>query len=154
MKNSWLFIMVFMILGSEVILLYSAKNIIDKAAEDNPPIQQEAIQPVLPASTFKVDESVPQKSSTNEIKHKINFDFVMPNLKPDVPDILNQKLSFLKAHPDFIFWIKRIHGEGSMIDKNPTGGALRAKIDQVYLVHQGTEKKRVSSINYDEVNHD
>ena len=157
MKSSWLFILVFMILGTEVILLYSAKNIIDKEDEDNPSIQQKAIQPILSAPTSKVDEAAPIKSSADEIKisgrNEIHFDFVMPNLEPDMPDILNQKLSFPKAHPDFKFWIKRNHGEGGTIGSNLTLGDQGARADQNYLVHQGIKKERVSFISYEEVNH-
>ena len=119
MKSSWLFILVFMVLGTEVVLLSSAKHIVDKAEVDMTLVQQETVQPVLPAAISKVDESAPIKSSADEIKisgrNEIHFDFVMPNIEPDVPDILNQKLSFLKVHPDFKFWIKRNHGERGII---------------------------------------
>ncbi|MGD0820933.1 MAG: hypothetical protein ABSA71_09325 [Desulfomonilia bacterium] len=157
MKNSWLFILVFMIPGTEVILLYSEKIIIDKEDEDNPSIQQKAIQPILSAPTSKVNESALIKSATDEIKisdrNEIHFDFVMPTLEPDVPDILNQKLSFIKVHPDFKFWIKRNHGEGDTIGSKLTLGDRRARAFQNDLVHQGMKKERVSSISYVEVNH-
>lgn len=157
MKSSWLFILVFMVLGTEVVLLSSAKHIVDKAGVDMTLVQQETVQPVLPAAISKVDESAPIKSSADEIKisgrNEIHFDFVMPNIEPDVPDILNQKLSFLKVHPDFKFWIKRNHGERGVIGENLTLGDRGARADQNYLVHQGIKKERVSSISYEEVNH-
>jgi len=47
MKNAWLFILVFVVLGMEVALLYSAKNLVDKSSEYNmPPVQQETMKPV------------------------------------------------------------------------------------------------------------
>ncbi len=157
MKSSWLFILVFVVLGTEVVLLSSAKHIVDKAGGDMTLVQPETAQPVLPAATSKVDEAVPTKISTNEIeisgRNEILFDFVMPTLEPDVPDTLNQKLSFLKVHPDFKFWIKRNHGERGTIGSNLTLGDRGARADQNYLVHQGIKKERVSSISYEEVNH-
>jgi hypothetical protein len=158
MKRSWLFILVSVVLGIEVVLLGSAKHIVDKAEEEMPLVQQESIQPVPPAATAKADESVPTKSLVKEIKdygrNEIHFDFVMPDFKPDVPDILSQRLSFLRAHPDFQYCIKRTTGEGGMVEKKLTCKPLGERIEQVYLVHRGIEQGLASSIHYEEVNHD
>ena len=128
MRNSWLFILVFMILGTEVILLYSAKNIVDKADEDNIPIQQKAIQPTLSAPTSKAGASTPRQSFTDDRtasgKNEINFDFIMSDLKPEVTDILNPDMFFLELPPDFKIRIKQ----------NPAGKDTRGKYQQVHTI--------------------
>ena len=152
MKNSWLFILVFMILGTEVILLYSAKNIIDKADEDNPSIQQKVIQSILSAPTSKAGASTPRQSFTDDIvdpgHNEINFDFIMSDLKPGVTDILNPNMFFLKLPPDFKILIKQNPAGKDTREKYLTRGDRKNRTDHNYLTEQGIEKERPSSISY------
>ena len=111
MKSSWLFILVFIILGTEVILLYSAKNIIDKADEDSAFIQQKVTLSTLSVPSSKAHASTPRQSFIDDraapVKNEIDFDFIMSDLKPEVTDILNPDMFFLKLPPDFKILIKR-----------------------------------------------
>ncbi len=145
MKNSWLFILVFMVLGIEVILLYGAKNIVDKADEDNTYIQQVVTQPILSAPTIKADVSAPKQSladgtvapGTNEI----HFDSVMPYLEPDVPDILNPKMFFLKSSPDFKIQVKQSPASKNTGGEYPSRGDRRDRTYHNYLAESRVERK-------------
>lgn len=79
---------------------------------------------------------------------KAYFDFDKFDLKPESTEALNELVSYLKANPDLKVKIEGNCDERGTIEYNLALGERRAKSAQDYIVTQGIDPQRVSTISY------
>jgi peptidoglycan-associated lipoprotein len=79
---------------------------------------------------------------------KIYFDFDKFDLKPGSTEALNELVAYLKANPDLKVKIEGNCDERGTIEYNLALGERRAKSAQDYIVTQGIDPQRASTISY------
>ena len=151
MKRSWLTTLVVLVIGFGLLITGCAKKEpMQKAEETKPP---QVVTELAPApEPPKMETPVSMPNLADEMKafedKDIHFDFDRFDLKPEDIDILNDKASFLKAHPDLKIRIEGNCDERGTTEYNLALGDRRAKAAQDYLVEQAIAKERISTISY------
>lgn len=153
MKRSCLTTIIVLVIGFGLLISGCAKKgPIQKAEETRPP--QVATQPSsAPApEPPKAELLASPPNIASEIKifedKDIHFNFDMYNLRPEDIEILNDKVSFLKANPGKNTRIEGNCDERGTIEYNIALGDRRAKAAQNYLVEVGIDKDRISILSY------
>ncbi|HVN71218.1 MAG TPA: peptidoglycan-associated lipoprotein Pal [Desulfomonilia bacterium] len=153
MERKWLNIFIVIAIGIGLLMFGCAKKPeAEKAEEVKPPVKQEAPQPVPMPEQPKETAMAPAPGMEEQIKEfedkDIHFDFDKFDLKPEDMDILNNKVAFLKAHPEMKIRIEGNCDERGTIEYNLALGDRRAKTAFNYITEQGIEKDRVGTISY------
>jgi len=151
MKRTWLNIIIILFVGIGFITVGCAKkNIMEKTEEVKPPVAQ-TTTPKAPTLT-QPEASTLVPSLGNEIKifegEDIHFDFDKFDLTSKSMEILDHKVSFLKANMNLAIQIEGNCDERGTTEYNLALGDRRAKAAQNYLVEQGIAKERISTISY------
>ena len=151
MRRSGLTTIVVLVIGLGFLIAGCAKKEpMQKAEETKPP--QVVTQPAPAPEPPKMETPVSMPNLADEIKafedKDIHFNFDKYDLLPEDIDILNDKASFLKAHPDMKIRIEGNCDERGTIAYNIALGDRRAKAAQNYLVEQAIAKERISTISY------
>jgi peptidoglycan-associated lipoprotein len=128
-----------------------AKNAVDQSDEVKAPAKQEAAPEVSKGEASPIAPAEAAPASTPVVTafdKKIYFDFDKFDLKPESIEALNELVAYLKANSDLKVKIEGNCDERGTTEYNLALGERRAKSAQDFVVTQGIDPQRVSSISY------
>ncbi|MCE5274703.1 MAG: peptidoglycan-associated lipoprotein Pal [Deltaproteobacteria bacterium] len=134
-------------------LVGCAKNGVDQSDEVKAPAQQETKADTSDVTTTEQKPAVAAPAEAvaapvTAFDKKIFFDYDRFDLNPESIEVLNELIAYLKANPDL-----KVKIEGNCDDRGTTEynlalGERRAKSAQDFVVTQGIDPERVSTISY------
>ena len=151
MQRSWAKVILIFFVGLAFVTVGCAKkNIVEKTETKPPqPAAQTAPAPAPPQMKSEAASMAGLSAMIKEFEDRdIHFDFDKYDLRPEDIKILDEKASFLKAHPDLNIRIEGNCDERGTIEYNLALGDRRAKAAQKYLYDVGIDKGRITTISY------
>lgn len=130
-----------------------AKNGVDQSEEVKAPAQQETKADTSDGTTTeqKPAAAAPAEAVATPVTvfdKKIFFDYDRFDLRPESTEVLNELIAYLKANPDLKVKIEGNCDERGTTEYNLALGERRAKSAQDFIVTQGIDPERVSTISY------
>jgi peptidoglycan-associated lipoprotein len=104
--------------------------------------------PVAPPTTAPAPPAPPKEYRTNDALKPIYFAFDKSDIRPDDAKILDATAAYLKANPNQLVLIEGHCDERGTSEYNLALGERRAKSAMNYLVSNGIEAARITTISY------
>ena len=104
--------------------------------------------PVAPPTTAPAPPAPPKEYRTNDALKPIYFAFDKSDIRPDDAKILDATAAYLKTNPNQLVLIEGHCDERGTSEYNLALGERRAKSAMNYLVSNGIEAARITTISY------
>jgi peptidoglycan-associated lipoprotein len=104
--------------------------------------------PVAPPTAAPAPPAPPKEYRTNDALKPIFFAFDKSNIRPDDAKVLDATAAYLKANPGQLVLIEGHCDERGTSEYNLALGERRAKSAMNYLVANGVEPGRITTISY------
>lgn len=132
-----------------------AKNGVDQSDEVKAPAQQETKADTSGVTTTEQKPAAAAPAPAEAVAapvatfdKKIFFDYDRFDLKPESIEVLNELIAYLKTNPDLQVKIEGNCDDRGTTEYNLALGERRAKSAQDFIVTQGIDPERVSTISY------